>query len=101
MPALGISVSPAHIALDARRSVGLPDRVGLLVRHVRAGGRGAAAGLRPGDLRVTAAGHAVRGSIDLEQALTDDAHCLTVVRGVDELELSLDTSPDQLVARAT
>jgi hypothetical protein len=40
---LGMALAPAHVALRMRRAVGLPERVGVLVRGVARGGPAAAA----------------------------------------------------------
>ncbi|MGH2468303.1 MAG: S1C family serine protease, partial [Candidatus Limnocylindrales bacterium] len=56
---LGIAVAPTWVARRLRRSVGLPERDGLLVREVEEGSAAAAAGIAQGDLIVTVAGTAV------------------------------------------
>ena len=45
-PRLGIAVAPQHVARRLRRSVGLPERDGLLVRGVEDGSPAAAAGIQ-------------------------------------------------------
>jgi serine protease Do len=45
-PRLGIAVAPSHVARRLRRSVGLPEREGILVRAVEDGGAAASAGVR-------------------------------------------------------
>ena len=55
-PRLGIAVAPAHVARRLRRSVGLADRDGILVRGVEDGSPAAGAGIREGDLIVRVAG---------------------------------------------
>jgi DNA-binding MarR family transcriptional regulator len=83
-PRLGVALAPAHQAIAMRRAVGLPDRVGLLVRRVRRESAGAAAGLREGDLIVGASGRDVRTVGDLQRALSRaQSVTLRVVRGVD------------------
>src|SRR3954468_5119803 len=52
-PTLGVAVAPAHVARRLRRSVGLPERDGVLVRGVEPGSPADAAGIAEGDLLVT------------------------------------------------
>ena len=88
---LGIGLAPVEVARKLRRSVGLPERDGLLVRLVEDGGPGATAGLRQGDLIVAAGGQDVTSVDDLHEALdavpAGEALALTVVRGTDELDV--------------
>lgn len=58
-PRLGIAVAPSWVARRLRRSVGIPERDGLLVREVEEGSAAAAAGIAQGDLVVTVGGTAV------------------------------------------
>ena len=51
-PRLGVAVAPSHVARRLRRSVGLPERDGLLVRDVEEGSPAARAGIVDGDLIV-------------------------------------------------
>lgn len=95
---LRIAVAPPGVARRLRRSVGLPERDGALVRAVEPDGSADRAGVREGDLivgagpvggeatTVTAADdlHQVLGSHDPGAALR-----LLIVRGVDELELTV------------
>ncbi len=87
-PRLGVAVAPAHVAQRMRRAVGLPERVGVLVRRVKPGGPGAVAGLAEGDLVTAADGAEVRTVGDLARAVshTPDGGRLKldVVRGVEE-----------------
>ncbi|MBA2255569.1 MAG: trypsin-like peptidase domain-containing protein [Chloroflexi bacterium] len=93
-PQLGVAVAPAHVARRLRRSVGLADRDGLLVRDVGDGTPAAAAGIRPGDLLVEAAGRPLASVDDLFDALgtagAGDPLELRVVRGAEELSVSVD-----------
>lgn len=97
---LGIGLAPAHVARRLRRSVGLPERDGLLVRLVEPGGIADRAGLQEGDLVVQAGGEDVTTVDDLHDALDAVAPggtlALTVVRGADELaiEVSFDAADD-------
>jgi serine protease Do len=95
-PQLGIAVAPGHVARRLRRSVGLPDRDGLLVRDVGEGTPAEAAGIQPGDLIVEAAGRPVASVDDLFDALGTVAGATTlevkVVRGADERTVTVDFS---------
>ena len=51
---LGVALAPPEVAARLRRSVGLDERAGLLVRGVVDGSPAAAAGIREGDLLTTA-----------------------------------------------
>lgn len=90
-PRLGIAVAPAHVARRLRRSVGLPERDGLLVREVEAGGPAAASGIAQGDLIVAAAGSPVADVDDLADVLarTGLPVEVTVVRGADERTITV------------
>lgn len=94
-PQLGILVAPAFVAQRMRRAVGLPERVGVLVRRVSPGSPAEAAGLERGDLITAAAGAEVRTIGDLQRAVAGAAQAgklqLDVVRGMDErsVEVSL------------
>jgi serine protease Do len=86
---LGVALAPPHVSRRLRRSVGLPDRDGLLVRHVEPGSPAERAGLRTGDL-ITAAGEVDVTSVDdvaaVLDALPDGAELrLHIVRGSDDL----------------
>ena len=92
---LGVGLLPGRAARHLRRSVGLPERDGLLVREVQEGSPAARAGIRQGDLIVEANGNAVSGRTlnDLYEALDalgeDDSLNLGIVRGVEEVSLSV------------
>jgi serine protease Do len=94
---LGIALAPARAARALRRSVGLPERDGLLVRHVDDDGPAGRAGVRVGDLIVDAQGQAVATADDLFEALdavADDASLsLQIVRGTDEVAVSVTFGP--------
>ena len=85
-PRLGIAAAPARVAARLRRSVGLPERAGVLVREVESGSPAEASGIAEGDLLVAAAGRAVADVDDLQEALRDAGFPLevTLVRGADE-----------------
>jgi serine protease Do len=94
-PRLGIAVAPAEVARRLRRSVGLPERDGILVRAVEEGGPAADADIRQGDLVVAVGGRPVT-TIDelagaLEAAGPGAAVEVALVRGVEELTVSVRT----------
>jgi len=88
---LGVALAPAHVARRLRRSVGLPERDGLLVRGVEDGSPAQAAGIEAGDLLVAVAGTPLGSADDLFAALegADVTLRLTVVRGNDEREVEV------------
>lgn len=90
---LGVGIAPAPEARRLRRAVGLPDRDGLLVRMVEDDSPAARAGLRTGDLLVTADGQPLAGPDDLYDALDrvtpGSALSLGVLRGVEELTVAV------------
>lgn len=90
-PRLGIAVAPARVARRLRRSVGLPDRDGILVRGVEGDSPAARAGIRDGDLIVEVAGRAVSEVDDLQEALASSQmpFDVKVVRGTDERTVSV------------
>jgi serine protease Do len=92
-PHLGVGLVPGRTARHIRRAAGLPDRDGVLIQEVEDGSPAANAGLRRGDLVVEAGGSAVTTIDDLYQAVdvlgVGDALALTVVRGADELSVSV------------
>ncbi len=91
-PRLGIEVAPAHVARRLRRSVGLPERDGLLVRGVEDGSPASGAGIREGDLIVRVAGSDVRDADALLDAMAGAKGEVevVVVRGAEELTLGVD-----------
>ncbi len=91
-PRLGVEVAPAHVARRLRRSVGLPERDGLLVRAVEDGSAAAGAGIREGDLIVGVAGSEVTDADTLLDAMAGARGAIevVVVRGAEELTLSAD-----------
>jgi serine protease Do len=92
-PRLGIAIAPSRVARRLRRSVGLPEREGLLVHAVEEGGPADRAGLRPGDLIVRVATAEVTTVDELAAALegadVDAAVEVLVVRGADEITLAV------------
>jgi serine protease Do len=87
-PRLGVAIAPANVARRLRRSVGLPDRDGLLVRWVEDGSPAGRAGIEKGDLIVAAGGDPVTRIDELEPRLTAAGELtLTIVRGADERDV--------------
>jgi serine protease Do len=85
-PRLGVAVAPSHVARRMRRSVGLPERDGILVTGVEDGSPAAAAGIQSGDLIVEAGGRAITDADDLHAALeaVEFPFEVKLVRGNDE-----------------
>jgi serine protease Do len=94
---LGIAIAPTHVATRLRAAVGLDARDGVLVRSVDPGGPAERAEVRPGDLIVAAAGEAVTNPDDLRDRLdaATDHLLLTLVRGVEELEVRVEFDDDR------
>jgi serine protease Do len=90
-PRLGVAVAPSYVARRLRRSVGLPERDGLLVRDVEEGSAAARAGIQAGDLIVEAAGKPVTDGDELVDALgsAGDTFEVKVVRGSEERTVSV------------
>ncbi len=90
---LGIALTPRHAARRLRAAVGLPERDGVLVRAVEDGSPAATAGIREGDLLVSANGAPVAAPDDLFAALDalEGSAPLTVVvvRGVEEVTVEV------------
>jgi len=88
---LGIAIAPPHVARRLRRSVGLPELDGLLVRGVEEGSPADAAGIERGDLVVAIGGNAVKRLDDIHAALDTDADELelTLVRGTEERKVTV------------
>ena len=89
---LGVEVAPGHVARRLRRSVGLPERDGLLVRGVEDGSPAAGAGIREGDLIVRIGGTDVADADSLLDAMAGAKGSVevVVVRGTEELTLTAD-----------
>ncbi len=85
---LGLTLAPVHVAAELREAVGLPPALGLLVRAVRGGGPAERAGLRTGDVLLSAGRRELRSVADLYAAIDDAAGggrlALRIVRGTDE-----------------
>lgn len=85
-PHLGIVVAPAHVARRLRRSVGLAELEGVLVRSVEEGSPAETAGIAEGDLLIAAAGHPITDVDALHELLREAGFPLqlTLVRGTEE-----------------
>jgi serine protease Do len=98
-PTLGVGLAPSNVARHLRRSVGLPDRDGLLVRGVEDGSPAADAGLAEGDLLVKAGERDLRTVDDLYDALdgieAGSSLALTVVRGIEERVVTVTFPADE------
>jgi len=68
---LGLAMTPGPVPASWRERLG--RKTGLLVAQVVAGGPADRAGLRPGDLLLTVAGHPVAVSQDLQRLMFSDA----------------------------
>jgi S1-C subfamily serine protease len=90
---LGVALAPAHVAARLRRSVGLPERDGLLVRGVVEGSPADTAGIKKGDLLVRAGDRELTTHDDLFDVLGTVAAgtelVVGVVRGVEELDVTV------------
>jgi serine protease Do len=89
---LGVAVAPPHVARRMRRSVGLPDATGVLVRAVEDDSPAARAGLERGDLLVELDGKALERIDDLYAALDGaaDGIDLGVLRGADRRDVRIE-----------
>jgi serine protease Do len=85
-PRLGVAVAPSRVARRLRRSVGLPERDGLLVRGVEDQSPAARAGIVEGDLIVEVSGKAVADADAMAEAITaaQIPYEVRIVRGTEE-----------------
>lgn len=88
---LGVAVAPPFVAHRLRRSVGLAEVDGLLVRAVEPGGLAERAGIQEGDLIVEVAGQPADDVDALHDILaaTEPPFDIRVVRGTEERTLSV------------
>ena len=90
---LGVAIAPPRVARRLRRSVGLPERDGILVRAVERGSAADRAGLERGDLLVVAGGRDLDRIETLYEVLdtaqADSSLELTIVRGAEERTVSV------------
>jgi S1-C subfamily serine protease len=87
---LGVGLAPAEVARRLRRTLGLDDADGLLVRLVEEGSPAEIAGVREGDVLVSAAGEATVDVDDLHRVLAAAGGSidLGLVRVNDRLEVT-------------
>jgi len=90
---LGVALAPPDVAARLRRTVGLDERDGLLVRGVVDDGPAATAGIKEGDLLVKAGERDLRTPDDLFSALGEvevgGQLAIALVRGADELTVTV------------
>lgn len=90
---LGIGVAPNEVVRKLRRSVGLDEVDGLLVRHAEEGSPAEAAGLREGDVLVSLKDVSLSTIDDLYETLgtiaAGDTVTASVIRGVEELTVEV------------
>ncbi|MET0579984.1 MAG: trypsin-like peptidase domain-containing protein, partial [Ilumatobacteraceae bacterium] len=90
---LGVALAPTDVASRLRRSVGLDERAGLLVRGVVDDSPAATAGIREGDLLVRAGDQELAVPDDLFAALATVQPggdlTIAVVRGAEELAVTV------------
>jgi DNA-binding MarR family transcriptional regulator len=93
---LGVVLTPAHVTMGLRESVGLPEVAGLLVRSVEPGSPVAEADIEPGDLLIAGNGRELRSSSSLHAAVRDAGDrplTLKLLRGHDQLEVKVKVGP--------
>lgn len=102
---LGVALAPAAAARHLRRAVGLPARDGLLVHAVETDGPAGRAGIRRGDLIVSAGDRPVVSVEDLAVALQGveegGTTQLLVVRGVEEITVAVHFGPSGTAEQGT
>lgn len=88
---LGVGLAPSHVASRLRRSVGLPERDGLLVREVEEDSPAAKAGISEGDLIVSVGDRDITSADDLFDALSGEGSLqIGLVRGAEELTVTVE-----------
>jgi serine protease Do len=89
---LGVAVAPAFVAQRLRRSVGLPEREGILVRGVEDGSDADKAGIQEGDLIIEVAGKAITDPDELVEALAavTTPFEVKIVRGAEDRTVRVD-----------
>jgi DNA-binding MarR family transcriptional regulator len=93
---LGLAVAPAHVTLERRRAVGLPDSLGLLVEEVTSGSPADRAGIRQGDMLVSSAVSELRSLTCLASAIAEARGevPLTVLRGETTIDARVTKTAD-------
>jgi DNA-binding MarR family transcriptional regulator len=89
---LGVVLTPAHVTMELRDSVGLPEVAGLLVRSVEPYSPAAQAGIEPGDLLIGGNDRELRSSSALYAAVQeagDGPLRLKLLRGSDEVRVRI------------
>jgi serine protease Do len=90
---LGVAIAPPRVARRLRRSVGLEERDGILIRAVERGSAADRAGLERGDLLVAAGGRDLDRLETLYEVLdgaqADSSLELKIVRGAEERTVSV------------
>jgi S1-C subfamily serine protease len=96
-PRLGVAIAPNHVARRLRRSVGLPERDGILVRGVEERSAAAAAGIEVGDLIVSVGGRTIADPDDLQDTLAalTPPYDVVIVRGADEKTVTVSPAKAQ------
>jgi DNA-binding MarR family transcriptional regulator len=95
---LGVVLTPAHVTMELRESVGLPEVAGLLVRSVEPGSLAAEAGIEPGDLLIVGNERELRSSSALYAAVQqagEDPLVLKLLRGSDEVRVRITLAEHQ------
>jgi DNA-binding MarR family transcriptional regulator len=98
---LGLTLAPAHVAISLRESVGLPALPALLVRAVTEEGPAADAGIRIGDVLVSAGRRDLRSIAALYSAIDDQAGTgrlqVTLVRGAGRHRVTIRLAEEPVV----
>ncbi|MGC2191324.1 MAG: trypsin-like peptidase domain-containing protein [Candidatus Dormiibacterota bacterium] len=100
-PYLGVGLLPGEVARRLRSAVGLPERNGVLVRHLDEEGPAAQAGVIKGDLLTKVNGTELSRVSDLHRALASskpgEAIELELVRGAEDKQITatLGTPPER------
>jgi DNA-binding MarR family transcriptional regulator len=92
---LGVVLTPAHVTIGMRQSVGLPEVAGLLVRSVAPDSPAAEAGIESGDVLIAAGDRDLRSSSSLYAAVRDSGQgplALRLLRGSDEVDVKVEFS---------
>ena len=99
---LGLVLTPAHVTIEMRESVGLPGIAGLLVRSVEPDSPAAGAEICPGDVLLKAGSHELRSSAALHAAVEEAAGAalpLELLRGTERFRTKLALAPERPIDR--